>query len=615
MAQYRHASDPAPVLQFQLTGNQAEVLVTPQVYVLQWTTNPTLFANPAGRTPENFYPLDLTSEAGYTRYRTVIASLPEFLWGNWGNDTSIRRLYYRFGAGDVANPADDSWDWLPYDHYVINHAPVAEGGEDVLAVMAADTVDQDVVLDASATVDPDPNTSLDFEWKLADAPNVDPDNQAAVTFVETLNGRLQNLNGPQVTAIPAGTPVPQGAQGTYKFCVGVTDDDPASFYGTRGQDSDTVSIHVGGGTSQEGITIHSPTTEQPAMVERPTPKGVTITYQLDPNYLAAVEASGELLYWIQVRVTDEDDKLVYYDQTVNPTDTAGSFTWHTYRGRGLQAAAGAFDVEVSVRRTQTEPFAVDGYGGTTTQEDAVHLDPLGFWEDLISFRPPIPVQQIVRTEAPDGYVHRIEDAHGGLVNLDYYPVRITQLPSFNGQQLSATQLLNQVRLNLNSIIKTRYSTFQTYESTFDGDWNRQNAIRWTSTDPTGAVIHIDLAGPDNASVVVGHADPSKWVFCTAFTLGDFHHPVSGNREFGIRQNDDGSYTAYTRGADRTTTYQDIDFSFTVAHWLWESFQDGLVDFVNDNGGIATVERPVSTRLDWDFVRDRAFDPTGAWLYP
>jgi hypothetical protein len=88
--------------------------------------------------------------------------------------------------------------------------------------------------------------------------------------------------------------------------------------------------------------------------------------------------------------------------------------------------------------------------------------------------------------------------------------------------------------------------------------------------------------------------------------------VSGTREFGYELNLDGSYNFYTRGVDRFTQrltselVADILSSgnpFQGADELWVSFQDGIKKFVDENGGMATINAPIKGRTDWNKVKD------------
>lgn len=41
--------------------------------------------------------------------------------------------------------------------------------------------------------------------------------------------------------------------------------------------------------------------------------------------------------------------------------------------------------------------------------------------------------------------------------------------------------------------------------------------------------------------------------------------------------------------------------FSKADQLWESFQQNLADYINNNGGSATVQPPVKERPNWEKV--------------
>jgi hypothetical protein len=87
------------------------------------------------------------------------------------------------------------------------------------------------------------------------------------------------------------------------------------------------------------------------------------------------------------------------------------------------------------------------------------------------------------------------------------------------------------------------------------------------------------------------------------------HPVSGNRDFGYIANSNGSYTFYTRGVDRLTSWDGASFQdatgipFKAADALWKSFQSGINNFVKNNGGAAAINNPETLRPNWDIVKN------------
>ncbi|MCH7415884.1 hypothetical protein MM213_20455 [Belliella sp. R4-6] len=205
----------------------------------------------------------------------------------------------------------------------------------------------------------------------------------------------------------------------------------------------------------------------------------------------------------------------------------------------------------------------------------------------------------------------INNAHSTVVNMDYLPITINQLPTINGQQMTPDTFLNYIRTNINHFVDNSEATFTPYNHFGIND----NEL-WNSSNPTGAVISIDIWGPDNGSVITSYSNQDQWTFSTIYDPKNFEHPVSGNRDFGYVENSNGSYTFYTRGVDRfthgigtlaeymseltNTTY----FSpFAHADALWESFQSGISLFVNQNSGSATIIEAQINRPDWQNLLD------------
>lgn len=200
----------------------------------------------------------------------------------------------------------------------------------------------------------------------------------------------------------------------------------------------------------------------------------------------------------------------------------------------------------------------------------------------------------------------INNAYSTVVNMDYFPVTIDKLPPGT----TAEQLLNHIRTNINSFVDTNYSYFEPYH------WNGINDTNlWNSSNPLGAVIGIDIKGPDNGSVVVTKYSSSGWTFSTIYDPTYLSHPVSGHRDFGFTKNTDGSYTFYTRGVDRLTDFtgdsahkiseyfSGKSFPFSQADSLWKSFQKKISEYVNLKGGKANTNTPQIERPDWQKVKD------------
>lgn len=200
----------------------------------------------------------------------------------------------------------------------------------------------------------------------------------------------------------------------------------------------------------------------------------------------------------------------------------------------------------------------------------------------------------------------VRNASGGVVNMDYYPVRV-RLPAGTDPGV----LLNQIRTNLDRFVDTSKSSFRPYP---DQTGNADNVARWNSTNPTGSFVTIDIPVNDGTVAVID-SSTDHWTFATVKSPADGLHPVSGNREFGYTGNGDGTYTFYTRGVDRITDpgSQAANWvsriaggpgvAFSKADQLWQSFQNEVAHYVREQGGRAVVEDRISVQPDWDRVGD------------
>ncbi|NLN32095.1 MAG: hypothetical protein GX159_00685 [Flavobacteriaceae bacterium] len=136
-----------------------------------------------------------------------------------------------------------------------------------------------------------------------------------------------------------------------------------------------------------------------------------------------------------------------------------------------------------------------------------------------------------------------------------------------------------------------------------------------------AVIHINIPGDDGSVIVSGHQfspNASHWIFTTiqvpfivATTGADGPHPVSGHRKFGLIRNSNGSYTIYTRGVDRVQDglrahiFPVQEYMFKKADDLWESFQEGLRSYIQNNsyGNTITINTPAKWRPKWQEAKN------------
>jgi N-acetylmuramoyl-L-alanine amidase/phosphatidylserine/phosphatidylglycerophosphate/cardiolipin synthase-like enzyme len=130
--------------------------------------------------------------------------------------------------------------------------------------------------------------------------------------------------------------------------------------------------------------------------------------------------------------------------------------------------------------------------------------------------------------------------------------------------------------------------------------------RPTGSPPAlGDIYDIDLAGPDNGSVVVVELAPDHVVFQTISTkfAETGSHPECGARAFGVERNADGSVTFYTRGASRIApAIAAAPGGATVAATLqersWTQMMIGISGAIQNRGG---TPRP-SSFTRWSTVR-------------
>jgi hypothetical protein len=239
---------------------------------------------------------------------------------------------------------------------------------------------------------------------------------------------------------------------------------------------------------------------------------------------------------------------------------------------------------------------------------AAEENPLAPWKDLINLRPDVTALQAARAQrgrpASPGKIQRIELARGPTVNFDEFSVTLTKLPTSG--PTTADALLQYIRLNLNEFMDHSVATFSAQ--------NPQESADWRATDraPLGAVMQFKIplwsisGNPlgEGASVVTSASSAHAWTF-SPITVGPFdpgEHPVSGNREFGWR-NEDGTFgQIYLRGVDRAIGGKldpGEETIFNGADALWKSFQMNVKAFVEKNGGEAQINAPTIRRPRWN----------------
>jgi len=206
----------------------------------------------------------------------------------------------------------------------------------------------------------------------------------------------------------------------------------------------------------------------------------------------------------------------------------------------------------------------------------------------------------------------IDDATGPIVNCDFFPVRIKQLPA----GMTAKSLTEYFRKNINSFIDPTIGvSFFPYSS---GNFNDITKFNSAYESSLGALVHIKML--NDGSVILSDynnnntsgSEKHRFKFSTIETPLDYEHPVAGNREFGIYEDPTrpGEFTFYTMGVDRTW-----DITFASGNWtgagfrsadkLWSNVQDKMIMFIKANGGQAEFysQKSIIARPKWDDVKD------------
>ena len=229
-------------------------------------------------------------------------------------------------------------------------------------------------------------------------------------------------------------------------------------------------------------------------------------------------------------------------------------------------------------------------------------------------------------------IQAIQDAQGLAVNLDYFGVNMSQLPTVNGVQLTVPQFLEYIRTNLNDFVPPGQPTFNP-QTLLSGE-----VTRWQNHE-LGSIVSI-LIPLDNGSVTLSDysTDPyglaTSWKFSTLHDPFNGGHPVSGTREFGIStypgysyvdylnmaHSTPTTYTFYIQGADRInsrlgeiagslkngTLNPSQAFQFQAGDALWSGLIGNVAKFIDDpshggHAGGAIISPAITNRPQWDDV--------------
>ena len=640
---WRHVRDVRPVFRFKPASDLSyeSSLTKEYAFIALWTTNESLFATPGGRTFLNFY----EGPVRRTRINANRIELPDPVWDGFRSDESARHVYLRVGyAEDPSNTtvSTSGLTWYNAAVWHLNRDPVVILGPpptaDLARTPAPDLqllVESNVVLDAGESRDPDdshgPAPPLGFEWTLPKVPEGAVTSAEANAFWERILGRLKaGKDKPTVDVLLPGDPVPPECLGTFRVKVTVTDNDPKSFYDTVGRGVGEQSITLA--EPVEGVRILSPTEREDTIsIERPGKDKVEVVWEAGPSALEAWRGTLGARLVLEVRPAGTTPASPPVFATAVPVPAGrGVLYWDGRLSTGQPAQSGAYDLYLALHDSGGQSLSVSAGMSETRERGRVVVNMLGFWSDLMSFRPPSIVQRRIEPivhgpfgAIPQGFqaiecpgIFSLYDS----TNLDLFSIRIETMPTINGRQVSPEEFLNYVRLNINSLLDTDLSEFLPYATASGSE-----AALWGSASPLGALLTVDFGlfwsylNVDDGTVCCSLFEPRRWIFSTVRSDNDYIHPVSGNREFGIRSNPDGSHTLYTRGADRAVitllTLGSPGLVYAGGKLLWRSFQSGVEAFVRTNGGQASIEPAITLTEDWPTLASRYYRATQEWVAP
>jgi hypothetical protein len=244
------------------------------------------------------------------------------------------------------------------------------------------------------------------------------------------------------------------------------------------------------------------------------------------------------------------------------------------------------------------------------------------WKSLIDFRPSPELQSALNQHG--WHPQDLSQGVSRNVNLDYYAVDISNLPTLGGKEMTSNSFLEFIRSRLNFFVDHSLGSFSPGNETERADWiagKIGSKVVFDMEIPTISPVPR-IARP--AQVVLIDKGPDYWRFATGWDIPP-KHPVSGVREFGIKTLPNGHSLFYTRGADRISD-SPIDsllenMIFDSGDASWRGMMDRVLDFVSTHSGQASLSAPSVNRPCWEDVSTQSgssdsgakpFDPAG-WM--
>ncbi len=252
------------------------------------------------------------------------------------------------------------------------------------------------------------------------------------------------------------------------------------------------------------------------------------------------------------------------------------------------------------------------------------------YEDLYNFT--IPINCIDKLEAlgPGFENQPIVDGNAAIASIDYYGVEILVMPDIDGDGLpdSPEEIIESIRnefATLGSGSKAGFTT--TCPNPFGLEpsvsWNfvpyfSSEENLWESSMPLTTIFRIETEATgmssmlsDDGAVITSQVEDLCWIFSTIQSPLSGSQPLSGNRQFGLRINQNGNFEFYTRAVDRAHTRNaikwysalfnngcdDTDY-YNIGRYTWKNLQNKVGAFVSEHGGVVNYKLPKGIRVDF-----------------
>lgn len=345
----------------------------------------------------------------------------------------------------------------------------------------------------------------------------------------------------------------------------------------------------------------------------------------------ALDLSNEVSSQLLIKAEDEQLSVAQQFLDDHPGDSNASGSLKVF----LELKAG--DNEYKVDRF-TELFEILEDDPYALIEDCIEQNPninISDYEGLFNLQLPENCTDRL-DDLGDGFLQQdLDDAHSPSINMDHYSVEITTNPDFDGDGNpdSIEGLFQAVRenfLDLASGSKNGFSSNCTFGGSNDIWWefedypdlNPSSSNQWLSDDPTSTIFFIDAGaqGPianavaDQGAVIVSDITGCCWVFSTIETPESESQPFSGNRQFGLRTNENGNLEFFTRAVDRAKlppfmklllndacSYEDY---FDIGDATWTNLITEIESFVENNNGSASVYRTDYIRPNYNNIKEQ-----------